>query len=104
MTANRVGAGGQPATAGGGSSGPGLSGDAILDLCDGLLGEIGRRMHRFSWLRDPSAPIVSYLPLDSYYPGNRLIVVFGPTTVEQEQLCREQIPSHGFHLLWIVPD
>jgi len=78
--------------------------EAILDLCDGMLGEIGRRMHRFSWLPDPSAPIVSYLPLDSYYPGNRVVVIFAPRTSEQERLCREQVPAHGLHLLWLEPD
>src|SRR5882757_8723110 len=108
MAADRVparpGAGSLPATAGDGSPGSRLSAEAVLDLCDGLVGEIGRRMHRFSWLRDPSAPIVSYLPLDSYYPGNRLVVVLAPRTVEQERLCREQVPAHGFHLLWLAPD
>jgi hypothetical protein len=104
MSANRVGGESLPATAGGVSPGRELAHEPILDLCDGLLGEIGRRMHRFSWLRDPSAPIVSYLPLDSYYPGNRLVVVIAPRTAEQERLCREQVPAHGLHLLWLVPD
>ncbi|MHB8690168.1 MAG: hypothetical protein ACYDHH_02885 [Solirubrobacteraceae bacterium] len=94
MTLDRVGVELPPASA------P----EAILDICDGLLGEIGRRMHRFAWLPDPSAPIVSYLPLDSYYPGNRVVVVFAPRTAEQERLCREQVPAHGLHLLWLHPD
>jgi hypothetical protein len=80
---------------------PASSPEAILDICDSLLGEIGRRMHRFAWLPDPSAPIVSYLPLDSYYPANRVVVVFAPRTAEQERLCREQVPAHGLHLLWL---
>jgi hypothetical protein len=92
-----------PAAAGAVSVGLALGHEEILDLCDGLLGEIGRRMHRFSWLRDPSAPIVSYLPLDSYYPGNHLVVVIAPRTTEQERVCTEEIPGHGFNLLWVVP-
>jgi hypothetical protein len=108
MTSDRVparpGDDGVPAAAGGVSLAPVLEKEEILNLCDGLLGEIGRRMHRFAWLQDPSAPIVSYLPLDSYYPGNHLVVVIAPRTVEQERLCREQVPAHGLHLLWVAPD
>ena len=51
-----------------------------------------------------SAPIVSYLPLDSYYPSNHLVVVIAPRTAEQERLCREQVPAHGLHFLWVVPE
>src|ERR1700733_12134321 len=33
----------------------GLPAPTILSLCDGLLGEAGRRHHMFAWLRAPGA-------------------------------------------------
>ena len=50
----------------------------VLDLCDEALGSLGRRQHRFDWLRgDPgSSGRQARLPVDSYWPGHRLVVEY----------------------------
>jgi hypothetical protein len=83
------------AAAGAGLPPPAILG-ATLDLCDGMLGEIGRRDHRFGWLRSPAGD--DWLKVDGYYPGNHVVVCIA-LDAEQERLCRELVPRHGLYLL-----
>ena len=76
---------------------------SLLAICDRVLGEIGRRRHLFSWLRDPDAASEQWLPVDSYYPGNRVVVVSSETTAGHEHLYNELIPAHGLKLLTLEP-
>ncbi len=51
----------------------------VLDLCDEVLGELGRRQHRFEWLRGDPSPKTGNrraLPVDAYYPTKRLVIEF----------------------------
>ena len=50
----------------------------VLDLCDEVLGERGRRGHRFDWLLgDPGrSGRRRSLPVDCYWPGHRLVVEY----------------------------
>lgn len=50
----------------------------VLDLCDDVLAEAGRRQHRFEWLRgDPSGGGRSVaLPVDAYYPFAGIVVEY----------------------------
>jgi hypothetical protein len=70
------------------------------DLCDEVLGEIGRREHRFSWLRMPGCE--DWLAVDAYYPANRVVVV-SHLTPEQTRICRELVPRQGLCLI-VAPD
>lgn len=70
----------------------------ILGLGDGLLGEVGRRQHRFAWLLNPGAGPGEWLPVDAYYPSRRLVVVLDAAE-PQAQLCTELMPQHGLRLL-----
>ncbi len=72
---------------------------SLLAICDRVLDEIGRRRHLFSWLRDPDAGAEQWLPVDSYYPGNRVVLVSTETTAGHEHLYDELIPAHGLKLL-----
>jgi hypothetical protein len=114
MTGDLAGVEGVPALAGG-SSPPSAapaptsvavppSAATLLNRCDAQLGEIGRRMHRFSWLRAPGAPIEQCLVVDAYYPGNRIVVICGSQTDEERALCQELIPTHGLRLLTLQPE
>ncbi len=76
---------------------------AILVTCDRLLAEIGRRDHMFGWLRLPAAEGMQWITVDSYYPGNRLVVLCGPRDSEEASLCSELIPAHGLRLLELDP-
>jgi hypothetical protein len=71
-----------------------------LDTCDRLLGEIGRREHRFAWLRDDAG---DWLPLDAYYPGNRVVVVCAEAP-EARRRALEAVPGHGLRLITIDPE
>jgi hypothetical protein len=93
MTAERM-----PDPAGSGSP-TGLSVPAVLAVCDGLLGEVGRRDHRFSWLQAPDAGAERWLPVSAYYPGKRLVVLCDPDSSPHRQLYDELIPAHGLRLL-----
>ncbi len=76
--------------------------DAILDLCDVLLEEVGRRRHLFSWLRTPGAATGEWLPVDGYYPTRRVVVMCGQEG-EHDGLIDGEIPAHGLRLLRVVP-
>ncbi|MEN4477430.1 hypothetical protein [Mycolicibacterium cosmeticum] len=99
----------------------------VLDLCDEVLGVVGRRQQRFDWLRgDPSAkrPHGTELPVDGYWPSLGLIVEFqeeqhsqpspffdrrqtvsGVGRAEQrrryDERKRSEIPEHGMQLIVI---
>ena len=72
---------------------------AIVSLCDRVIGEAGRRRHMFSWLRTPGSETGQWLAVDAYYPGNRLVVVCGEHSAEDDDLYAELVPAHGLRLL-----
>jgi hypothetical protein len=74
--------------------------DAILDACDALLGEVGRRQHRFAWLRAPQHS-EDWLPVASYYPGRRLVLALDPEPVERA-LLSALVPEHGLRLVIVA--
>ncbi len=84
------------------SAGP-MPVNVVLDLCDRLLGEIGRRQHRFAWLRPPGSGIEDCLVCDAYYPGNRLVAICREEGSEPDPLYAEQVPGNGLLLLMITP-
>jgi hypothetical protein len=73
----------------------------LLDLCDRALGEVSRRHHLFGWLRAPGTD--EWLPVDAYYPGNRLVVVCSDGPRAGDELIDERVPEHGLRLLRLVP-
>ena len=81
----------------------GLPAPTILSLCDGLLGEAGRRHHMFAWLRAPGAGTGDWLAVDAYYPRARLVVICRSGPGPHDSLFREQIPAHGLGLLMLDP-
>jgi hypothetical protein len=76
----------------------------VLSLCDRHLQEVGRRNHLFGWLRPPGAGADGWLPVDAYYPRNRLVVLYRPRARAHDQIYRELIPEHGLRLLMLSPD
>ena len=87
----------------GGASGA-ASRDAMLNLCDRLLDEVGRRQHLFSWLREPGAGTEEWLAVDAYYPARRLVVLCRDADGEHDGLFDELIPAHGLGLLRVELD
>jgi hypothetical protein len=81
-----------------------LSHADVLSLCDRRLQEVGRRNHLFGWLRPPGAGADGWLPVDAYYPRNRLVVLYRPRARAHDQIYRELIPEHGLRLLVLSPD
>jgi hypothetical protein len=73
----------------------------LLDLCDRALGEIGRRQHLFGWLRAPGAE--DWVPVDAYYPGNRLVVICREQPSAGDDLIETSVPAHRLRLLWLSP-
>ena len=76
----------------------------IIGMCDRIVGEPGRRRHLFGWLKAPDAGAEQWLPVDSYYPASRLVVVCradppGP----DDHLYGELVPQHGLRLLQLAP-
>ena len=77
----------------------------VLTLCDRHLQEVGRRNHRFGWLRSPDGGSDdAWLPVDAYYPRNRLVVLYRPRARAHDQLYRELVPGHGLRLFVLSPD
>lgn len=74
-----------------------------FDLCDRIVGEPSRRHHLFGWLRAPDAPREEWLPVDAYYPGHRLVIVWRPAPGPSDDLYRELVPAHGLRLLELTP-
>lgn len=81
----------------------GLPVEAILSMCDSLLGEVGRRSHVFSWLRAPGSGDPEWLAVDAYYPRSRLVVMCRPSGNPHEKLYRGRIPARGLGLLTLDP-
>ncbi len=86
-----------------------LSPAELLETCDRLLGEVGRRSHLFSWLR-PDGPSAGGIPgeerwlvVDCYYPRHRLAVIIRDQPHEHDGVYGELIPKHGLNLLAISP-
>jgi hypothetical protein len=76
---------------------------ALLDACDRVLREPGRRRHLFSWLRPPGAPQDGWLAVDAYYPASRLVAVIGAPETPDHAVCRELVPPRGLRLLVLDP-
>jgi hypothetical protein len=74
-----------------------------LAVCDALLREVGRREHRFSWLRDPDGPEGQWLVVDAYYPSNKVVVYCGQDP-DELRLYHHLVPQHGLYLLTIDPE
>jgi hypothetical protein len=71
---------------------------AMLNRLDRQLGEIGRRQHRFAWLRDTRTG--DWLVLDAYYPGNR-VVVLASDDAGLLRVCEDLVPRNGLFLLTV---
>jgi hypothetical protein len=82
---------------------PALPTASLLNACDSVLREPGRRQHRFSWLRAPDAPPDGWLVVDAYYPAGRLVAVIGAPDAPEQALCRELVPPRGLRLLVLDP-
>jgi hypothetical protein len=76
---------------------------AVLAQCDRLLGEVGRRHHMFSWLRNPEGGADRWLEVDAYYPSQRLVVLCRKPSAPLAAVYRELIPAHGLRLLELDP-
>jgi hypothetical protein len=76
----------------------------VLNICDRILGEPARRRHFFAWLRAPGAASDEWLPVDGYYPANKLVVVWRAAPGATDNLYSELVPAHGFRLLALTPD
>jgi hypothetical protein len=81
----------------------GLPVATILSMCDRLLGEVGRRSHMFTWLRDPDSSAGHWLTVDSYYPRARLVVMCRTVAGPHQALYQQLIPAHGLGLLTLDP-
>src|SRR5436305_5447090 len=88
----------------GASSEPRLTAAQALTICDRILGEPARRRHLFAWLRAPGAAADEWLPVDGYYPGNKLVVVWHATPGAKNSIYSELVPAHGFRLLELTPE
>ncbi len=86
-----------------GSTGETVTPAEAFDLCDRIVGEPSRRRHFFGWLRAPEAPRDQWLPVDAYYPGHRLVLVWRPAPGPNDELYRELVPAHGLRLLELTP-
>jgi hypothetical protein len=74
--------------------------EQILDLCDGIVGEVGRRGHMFGWLR--AADGERFLTVDSYYPAHRLVVLCREPA-DDDGSYAERVPARGMRLLSLSP-
>lgn len=75
----------------------------ILDLCDRILGEPGRRRHLFAWLRAPGAGPEDWLAVDAYYPTHRLVVVWHEQPSPHDAVYAREVPAHGLRLVEVSP-
>lgn len=100
----------------------------VLEHCDAVLGQRGRRQHRFDWLRAdplPNRRRGTALPVDSYWPDLELVVEFreqdpeaegaegsdalalanahrGQQRRQHDQRRETEIPEHGIRLVVIT--
>ena len=79
--------------------------DYVLGLCDDVLAETGRRAHHFHWLARwaPPGTRPQTLPVDAYYPRNRLVVLYRDGHQRHDKLRRELIAAHGLELVVLGP-
>lgn len=82
---------------------PGLTVADVLNICERILGEPARRRHLFAWLRAPGSAADEWLPVDGYYPGNKLVVVWHETPGATDSVYSELVPAHGYRLLELTP-
>lgn len=82
----------------------GLEEAGILDLCDRVLAEPGRRRHLFAWLRAPDAGPEEWLHVDAYYPAHRLVVLWREQRSAYDHIYAQQVPAHGLRLLELSPE
>jgi hypothetical protein len=76
----------------------------VLDMCDRVLGQTGRRGHLFTWLREPGAGPEGWLPVAAYYPSHRLVVVWREHPSARDAVYAEEVPAHGLRLLELSPE
>jgi hypothetical protein len=76
-----------------------LTAAQVIRICDQLLGDLGRRDHRFSWLRAPDGAVDAWLPVDAYYPSHRLVLKLTGSSAEIDRLVARMVPAHGLRLL-----
>jgi hypothetical protein len=72
---------------------------ALLQRLDWQLGEVGRRDHRFAWLRDADG---AWAAVASYYPSHQVVVV-APGNPELIERCRTAVEGRGMRLLVAGP-
>jgi hypothetical protein len=75
----------------------------VVDIVDHLLGEPGRREHRFAWLRDPDGPADAWIAVDAYYPAGQLVLRCSDGEDPVAGLLQELVPRHGMRLLQVAP-
>jgi hypothetical protein len=102
--AQALGQGDTDAEAGARRAEPELSVNEALALVDRILAEPGRRRHLFSWLKAPGGGSEDWLPVDAYYPSNRLVVVCTEPSLQHVEVVRELVPAHGLRLLELRPE
>src|SRR5947209_9883837 len=83
---------------------PTLTVEEALNICDRILGESARRRHFFAWLRAPGAASDEWLPVDGYYPANKLVVVCQTASGGHDKVYSQLVPAHGLRLLELTPD
>ena len=83
----------------GGTSSAQIDPSAVLNRLDWQLSEIGRRQHRFAWLRGADG---DWLAVDSYYPGSRVVVIVSDDVALLDS-CARLVPEHGLFLLAPAP-
>jgi hypothetical protein len=71
----------------------------ILDVCDRVLGELGKRDHQFGWLV-PSGIDGDRPAVDAYYPGRNLVVLGHDRSGPDHVLCAE-LAAHKLGLFTI---
>ncbi len=86
-----------------GTAGSTVTPAEALDVCDRIVGEPSRRSHLFAWLRAPDAPRDEWLPVEAYYPRNRLVIVWRPQPGPTDDIYRQLVPAHGLRLLELTP-
>ena len=87
-----------------GTAGSSVTPAEALDVCDRIIGEPSRRRHLFAWLRAPDAPWAEWLPVEAYYPGRRLVIIWRSEPGPNDDLYRQLVPAHGLHLLELTPE
>jgi hypothetical protein len=85
------------ALAQGDSDGERVKVGAILNVSDRVLGETSSRRHVFDWLAPGGHP----LPVDAYYPGQKLVVLCEQQPEAHRALCGELVAAHGLRLFQV---